>query len=113
MTNKGQKETNHFCFLLWEKAIDEFMNYSDNLKPQRLRTCNAVVFETDNFYILRSYNTNVAVIDKRNNNTIDMLRYTYGYSATSAQHISKFMHDYTHDPECYKHKYTWRPIKLK
>lgn len=43
---------------------------------------------------LKSYNTIVAYIvkDYTNNETvcIDVLRYVYGYSATSAKHIAKF-----------------------
>lgn len=58
------------------------------------RKCNASVAETKHFYILRSYNTIVAVIDKRTNALYDFLRLTYGYTATSAQHIAKFSKEY-------------------
>ena len=61
---------------------------------ERLRTCQAEVAETDSFYILRSYNTIVACIRKNSGQSYDFLRYVYGYTATSAQHISKFIHDY-------------------
>ena len=61
---------------------------------KQLRNCQAYVAETENFYILRSYNTIVAVIRKKYGQSYDFLRYVYGYTATSAQHISKFIHDY-------------------
>ena len=74
-------------------------NYTGNFK--RLRSCSAEVApvmdaETGElmYYILRSYNTIVAAIDVSNDTLYDFLRYVYGYTATSAQHISKFSKDY-------------------
>ena len=74
-------------------------NYTGNFK--RLRSCSAEVApvidaETGEliYYVLRSYNTIVAAIDVRTDTLYDFLRYVYGYTATSAQHISKFDHDY-------------------
>ena len=62
----------------------------------RLRTCNAMVYAYENekgrVYILKSYNTIVAAI-MPNGVCYDFLRYVYGYTATSAQHISKFFKD--------------------
>lgn len=60
----------------------------------RLRTCNANVFENDEFIFLVSYQTCVAIYDKYTDEVFDILRTMYGYTATSAQHISKFIHDY-------------------
>ena len=74
-------------------------NYTGNFK--RLRSCSAEVAhvidaETGEllYYVLRSYNTIVAAIDVRTDALYDFLRYVYGYTSTSAQHISKFDHDY-------------------
>ena len=74
-------------------------NYTGNFK--RLRSCSAEVApvidaETGEllYYVLRSYNTIVAAIDVSNDTLYDFLRYVYGYTATSAQHISKFNQDY-------------------
>ena len=68
---------------------------------KRLRSCSAEVApvmdaETGElmYYVLRSYNTIVAAIDVSNDTLYDFLRYVYGYTATSAQHISKFSKDY-------------------
>lgn len=60
----------------------------------RLRTCQAWVYETPSFYVLESYNTFVAIIEKSTDTCYDFLRYAYGYTNTSAQHISKFDKDY-------------------
>ena len=74
-------------------------NYTGNFK--RLRSCSAEVApvidaETGEllYYVLRSYRTIVAAIDVSNDTLYDFLRYVYVYTATSAQHISKFSKDY-------------------
>lgn len=59
----------------------------------RLRSCSAEVFRTFGYYVLVSYNTVVAAIDN-DNYLYDFLRYVYGYTSTSAQHIAKFRSDY-------------------
>lgn len=76
----------------------------------RLRTCNARVYETANWYILESYNTLVACIGKSNDCGFDFLRYVYGYTSTSAQHISKFFKDYGKGMWGTKYTATWRSI---
>lgn len=65
------------------------------VRTSRLRSCSALVYETPSFYILQSYRTIIAVIDKASGRLFDGLRTVYGYTATSAQHVSKFAHDYT------------------
>lgn len=57
----------------------------------RLNTCQAWTYENGNFVVLISYNTEVACIDMRTGICYDYLRKVYGYTATSAQHIAKFM----------------------
>lgn len=65
---------------------------SECAKP--LRNCKAWVWETPDYYILQSYNTLVACIEKNSNICYDALRITWGYTSTSAMHICKFMNDY-------------------
>ena len=72
---------------------------TDLWKP--LRSCSAEVAPAiDNetgevvYYVLRSYRTIVAIIDIKTDTLYDFLRYVYGYTATSAQHIAKFSQDY-------------------
>lgn len=71
----------------------------------RLRSCQATVYETKNHYVLKSYATVVAAINKSDGKAYDFLRLVYGYTATSAQHISKFFHDFGA-----KERYTWRDV---
>ena len=71
----------------------------------RLRTCNACVLASGNYYLLKSYNTIIAAIDS-DGNVYDFLRYVHGYSATSAQHIAKFWNEYAYNGK----RYTYRPI---
>lgn len=78
---------------------------SGTSEPIRLRSCNAVVYATPNYFILRSYCTTVAVIHRNSGEAADVLRGVYGYTATSAQHIRKFFQDYLAVKV-----YTWRDI---
>ena len=99
MNKYRQELDNERVKLAMDEAFTELDNMVvdrwDNLpKPKRLRSCTAWVIETSNYYMLRSYETYVAVIDKRNDTLYDALRIVYGYTATSAQHIAKFNHDY-------------------
>ena len=82
--------------------VNEF-NSSNNyaLNWRKLRSCSAEVApiidaETGEllYYVLRSYRTIVAAIDVRTDTLYDFLRYVYGYTSTSAQHIAKFGQDY-------------------
>ena len=79
-----------------ERALIQLYNLNEKkpVKGKRLRSCTAWVFETEDYYILKSYETYVAVILKSADVMFDALRIVYGYTATSAQHIAKFDHDY-------------------
>ena len=61
---------------------------------EQLNHCQATVFETEKYLLLRSYQTIVAAIDKSTGICYDWLRLVYGYTATSAQHIRKFADKY-------------------
>lgn len=63
-------------------------------KWHRLRSCQAYVANIGNISVLRSYDTIIAIIDHTTDTLYDFLRYVYGYTATSAQHIAKFGNDY-------------------
>lgn len=89
------------------KRLNESLTTSPEWgRYKRLRSCSAYVGENKDFYILESYGTVIACIDKANGNCYDFLRYVYGYTATSAQHISKFQHDYSR----YGNKYTYKAV---
>lgn len=89
--NEKQFIINGVCLDNYHAAMDEV---NTDCASKKLRTCQACVIETEHFYILRSYRTFVAVIDKENDVLYDVLRFVYGYTSTSAQHISKFEKDY-------------------
>lgn len=71
----------------------------------RLKSCQAWTYCLANFVVLVSYNTEIACIDGETGVCYDYLRKVYGYTATSAQHISKFMKQYG-----VTKKVTYRPI---
>lgn len=87
-----------------ENSINLEMKSYGMKRIGQLRTCKAAVYETKNWFILRSYRTFVAAIHKDTCIGYDFLRDVYGYTATSAQHISKFFADYNADKI-----YTYRP----
>ena len=84
---------------------------------RKLRSCSAEVApiidcETGEllYYVLRSYRTIVAAIDVSTDTLYDFLRYVYGYTATSAQHISKFSKDYGNGTWGCTHTLTYREV---
>ena len=128
MTKVEQYMINNECVYRWDEVIDEIYSVTNGfydkvmsdkdfnppcfLSIKNLRHCSAKVYETDNFYILRSYFTFIAAIDKRDHVAIDLLRYVYGYTSTSAQHIAKFFTDYS-PKDCKLIKYYYRPLSKK
>lgn len=91
MTRQEQLIINDYC----EREIPIVESELANIvSVKRLRTCNAYVYETDGYYILRSYSTFVAFIRKDDCECFDILRKVYGFTSTSSQHIAKFKHDY-------------------
>ena len=78
-------------------------------KFKRLRSCDAKVYETENFFILKSFQTFIAAIDKRDGKCSDVLRYVYGYTRCSASQIAKFQRDYTPFGKL-STRYTYRDI---
>lgn len=59
---------------------------------KQLYSCNATIHEYDRYFVLKSYNTPIALFALFNENGVlyDFLRTEYGYTATSSQHIAKF-----------------------
>ena len=55
----------------------------------KLYSCNAEIWGYTGILVLVSYDTPIAVYT-RDGSLYDCLRVVYGYTATSAQHISKF-----------------------
>ena len=80
------------------EEIERFkrMYYSCLFKVEEkpFKKCKATVGRAGKYIYLRSYNTVVAFIDTEDAAGYDILRTEYGYTATSAQHISKFFDTY-------------------
>lgn len=93
MNKKLQIQANKEVLAVVDRYNEE-MEHCTIGEENRLRTCQAYVYETPSFYVLRSYNTVVAIIEKKTDTCYDFLRAVYGYTNTSAQHISKFDKDY-------------------
>lgn len=94
MTKNEQTIINDIVSNEKARAELELCNY---YKVVRLRSCQAFVYETNHYFWLRSYGTFIAFIEKTTDTCYDILRMVYGYTATSAQHIAKFRHDYGED----------------
>lgn len=95
--NQKVKEVQEECFE--ELNYYKFSSYF----PNQLDSCQAWIKETENFIVLKSYNTVIACINKNNHTLYDFLRLVYGYTATSAKHIAKFRNRY-----CIVAEYTYR-----
>lgn len=91
----AQKAINVEAIRHYQTAYAEYNTPLYGCKSARLRSCSATVYETPNYYLLRSYNTIVACIDKSTGICYDVLRYVFGYTSTSCQHINKFISDYS------------------
>lgn len=104
-----QRKINDVVLEKWETAKTVYSTIPYAYKTKRLRSCSANVVDYDGYYYLISYNTIVAFIDKTTNICYDILRYVYGYTATSAQHIAKFEQDYG-DEYTYRNRMTYYPV---
>ena len=105
-----QEQVNHDCFVEYERMIEQFDRFGYHSHPVKLRSCNARVYELPSYYVLESYNTIVAFIDKNTDTLYDVLRMVYGYTSTSAQHISKFEKDYCNGKWNCAERFTYRDI---
>ena len=98
-----------------EKELENFETEVDEqigLKGwHKFRSCSAEYAETETYYVLCSYNTIVAIVNKKNGRCIDFLRKVYGDTATSAQHISKFFSEFGHGKWRSENEiYVWREV---
>lgn len=99
-----------------KEVLEAVDRYNEEVKQnvlhhgKRLRTCQAMVYETPSFYVLRSYRTVIAIIEKSTDTCYDFLRGVYGYTNTSAQHISKFDKDYGRGAWGCAYRVTYREV---
>lgn len=93
MKKSEQIAMNEKAYEIFNSAIEEWHRDGESAR-KKLYSCKAEVIWTIHYEILCSYNTIVACIDKSSGTLVDVLRTEYGYTATSAQHISKFARQY-------------------
>ena len=90
-------KTRHFYYGL-PAEVGRFNTYYaphlNELEEVPFRYCKATVGRVGKYIYIRSYDTVVAFINTVTGEGYDILRTEYGYSATSAQHISKFFNYY-------------------
>lgn len=91
MTKREQLITNDYCE---RELIIVSAELGKVLSVRHLHKCQAYVYETERYYLLKSYSTFVAFIRKSDGECFDILRNAYGYTASSASHIAKFKKDY-------------------
>lgn len=91
----AQKNINAEAIRQYQLAYAEYNSLPYGYKPARLRSCTATVYETPHYFLLRSYNTVVACIDKSTGICYDVLRHVFGFTSTSCQHVNKFISDYS------------------
>ena len=74
------------------RGIESILYYAFNNGKKRckLYSCNAWIWEFQGILVLVSYDTPIAVY-VYNSSFYDCLRVVYGYTATSSQHIAKFI----------------------
>ena len=88
-----RKDENDCCVKAYYESMALYDAYrQQGIQPQvvRLNNCKASIIYCDVYILLRSYQTIVAAYDTRDGTMYDFLRYAFGYSAASAQHIAKF-----------------------
>lgn len=107
MRKAEQEKENVRVIEAWDSFVTFVKGVEDiaHAPAMRLRTCSAYVSVIGKWIVLTSYCTIVAIIDSETWVLYDVLRYRYGYTSTSAQHIAKFAHDYEA-----KERYTWREL---
>ena len=105
-------EQQYDVFKDWVRHADMSME-----NCHRLRSCSAEVYDLVDsrtgeirYHVLKSYRTIVAFIDVQTDTLYDVLRLVYGYTSTSAQHISKFSKDYGNSKWGCAHVLTYKEV---
>ena len=83
-----KSEANRVFYSNIDSILYEVFNNCERIRT--LYYCNAEIWEYKGFLALVSYKTPIAVYAPDNATLYDCLRIVYGYTSTSAKHISKF-----------------------
>ncbi len=96
MKKESQQVVNALCDVAYKTLNDYLCRSNHNIvSKHRLNSCQAEIVEYEDYICLYSYNTLVAFIDRKLDTCYDVLRLVYGYTATSAQHITKFYNKFS------------------
>lgn len=92
MKKQEQLSINRKICLYMGKPLEVFCNTPEDKMPAKIRlnNCQAWTQDFEEFTVLWSYESIVAVYDKYTDTLYDVLRQVYGYTSTSALHIAKF-----------------------
>ena len=93
MKNDGKNPSLSTLLRRAKNTVDKPL-YSFNLS-----NCQAKVYHSEKYLVLKSYDTIVAIYDIESQTEYDFLKLVYGYSATSVRHISRFINKYI--PACF------------
>lgn len=91
MKKEMQNIINEKCLEKFNEAYEYIGKHDYKIYP--FRKCSAELIKSDKYIFLRSYRTLIAVYDVEENVVYDCLRYMYGSTNTSNQHIWRFYHD--------------------
>ena len=89
MTKVMKNENNAIVEKEWEKAYTEYKKECDHSHAPRLRSCTAWVYETPNYYFLRSYNTIIAFMNGLTQGFAIPIAISYG--AKEEKNMRKFV----------------------
>lgn len=110
MTKEQYNEQQSLMNEIVERKYKEYFNSKFIMlkeKRKRLNKCQAWYYidDKDNV-VLMSYGTIVALYDPSDKTLYDFLRFVYGYTSTSNQHIRKFKNIVNPNMHI-----IWRPLK--
>ena len=101
MLKENQKAINGICRER-EKAVSKELSSIDKIKWKQIDNCQAWYTETENYYILKSYETVIACISKNNSYCYNFMHYVFDFSclefgnryskrpgATSSNHVRR------------------------
>lgn len=110
MTKQEQQFINEKVLSVMRESDEEYDSMHWQHAWKRLYNCTAEYAETEHYIFLRSYNTIIAVYSKIDRNVYDYLRYVYGYTATSCQHVHKFVRKCSEFRIGYPDLFSYKPI---
>lgn len=82
----------------WAQVKEVWDKVPHDVTVTRIDYCQAGYIVWGSYIFLVSYSTMIAYIDA-NGVLVDILRFVYGYTATSAKHIAKFRNLFNHSYE--------------